>query len=351
MSHEFRIDDFARLRRLGKGPKSQVWLVRHTPTSATYCLKELRREAIATKQEAEHVWNERKVLELLSKEEPPFPRCCRLYASMKDERALYFLLEFIQGAPLHKHFQSARGLDVARTRYYTAELVQTLAALHDRGIIYRDLKASNVMLDRGSGRLRLVDFGFAKLLEGPPEEPHLRRTASVCGTFHAMSPEVRRLEGVEPSARKGYTQAADWWSLGVLTFEMIAAKPPFGYRDGQTETGRTLRELAEESPASIDFSGLGGDTTHAVVADFIARLLESDPAARLGANGAEEVRSHAWFEGLDWASVSVQKASEPSGAAGQPPPAFDRDLGDYLSEDSASAESLEAAEAEAFAGF
>merc|ERR1712110_101278 len=85
--------------------------------------------------------------------------------------------------------------------------------------------------------------------------PLLRcRTASVCGTFFAMAPEVRRQGEMEPEARDGYTFAADWWSLGILTYEMIVAKPPFGYRDVSPQHGKCIRELANESPASINFT-------------------------------------------------------------------------------------------------
>lgn len=349
---QYEVKDIDKLRVIGKGAKSQVWLSKLRRTGEIFALKEIPREAIQYKREAEHVWNERRVLTELSRES--FVRSCQLKGTMKDDRAVYFLLEFVPGAPLHQHFRSERGFPEPRARFYCAELVETLGELHRRGIVYRDLKASNVMLDAQSGRLRLVDFGFAKLLPGEDgDTPHLRRTTSVCGTAHAMAPEVRAADtGEEPSGislgeSAGYTAAADWWSLGVLAFEMLAASAPFGYRDG--DRGAPIHELAANSPQCLEFP----ESSSEAFRDFVSRLLTPLASKRLGHGGVDEVRRDPWFNGFDWSSAAPGRALEPfgpvadsglddleddsdgEGPAARPvgPPSFDTTLGEFASSD------------------
>lgn len=349
---QFEVGDVDKLHVIGKGAKSKVWLSKLRRTGEIFALKEIPRQAIQYKQEAEHVWNERHVLTVLSRES--FVRCCHLKGTMKDDCALYFLLEFVPGAPLHQHFRAERGFSERRARFYCAELVETLGELHRRGIIYRDLKASNVMLDARSGRLRLVDFGFAKLLAGRDDDvPHLRRTTSVCGTAHAMAPEVHAAAdaGQEPSEDSvhesiGYTAAADWWSLGVLAFEMLTASAPFGYLDG--DRGAPICELAAASPKGLDFP----ESSSEAFRDFVSRLLTPAPSERLGHGGADEVRRHRWFDGFDWSLAAPGRALEPlvSASGGglddleddvplvpeaqlDGPPSFDRTLGEFASSD------------------
>lgn len=319
--------EFDKVKVVGNGAKSVVWLVRHRETGAHYALKEIPLERVCSAQEAAHVWNERRCLEALARTN--FLRANRLETTMKDDKAVYLVLEFIPGAPLHHHFRQARGFDIERARFYTAELVEALAALHAEGLIYRDLKASNVMLCKTSGRIRLVDFGFAKSLlrkdgDGEAASGGLRRTSSVCGTYFAMAPEVRAQDPELGEANEGYTQSVDWWSLGILVYEMVMLSPPFGYRDG--ERGDLL-DLSKRSPASIDWSAAEG-RLGAAGRSFVSELLEADPTRRLGAGGADEVRAHAFFEGFEWERAAVGLAHERAGA-----PEFDAALGHAATHD------------------
>lgn len=348
---QYEVGDVDKLHVIGKGAKSQVWLSKLRCSGEIFALKEIPRQAIQFKQEADHVWNERQVLTELSRES--FARSCQLKGTMKDDSALYFLLEFVPGAPLHQHFRAEHGFSERRARFYCAELAETLGELHRRGIIYRDLKASNVMLDARSGRLRLVDFGFAKMLPGEDGDiPHLRRTTSVCGTAHAMAPEVHAADaGLEPfedslQESVGYTAAADWWSLGVLAFEMLTTTAPFGYHDG--DRSAPICELAAASPKCLEFP----ESSSEAFQDFVSRLLTPVASDRLGHGGVEEVRRHRWFDGFDWSLAAPGRALEPlASAAGgglddleddflpgpdaqlDGPPSFDRTLGEFASSD------------------
>eukprot|EP00930_Biecheleria_cincta_P062234 TRINITY_DN47722_c0_g1_i1.p1 TRINITY_DN47722_c0_g1~~TRINITY_DN47722_c0_g1_i1.p1 ORF type:complete len:331 (-),score=69.18 TRINITY_DN47722_c0_g1_i1:149-1141(-) len=311
-SHLPQLEELQRIRRVGRGARSEVWLVQQESSGSFFALKETPRASIKWKQEADHLWNERDVLMEISRDASQFPRCCKLFSALKDDTAIYFLLDFIPGAPLHHHFQACGGFEESRARFYCCELVATLGALHGLAVVYRDLKASNVMIDARDGHLKLVDFGFAKKLSQQPKEeqqPQQLRTTSVCGTDHAMAPEIWCLKDLGPEEReaKGYTLAVDWWSLGILTFEMLTARPPFGYQDGD----RTIQELAFSSPASVQYPSNFGSALR----DFLSGLLQAAPEVRLGSAGAKEVEAHPW---LEWHAVA-------SGGV----PDFDNCLGEF----------------------
>lgn len=188
--------------------------------------------------------------------------------------------------------RAAGPLPEAHARFLVAGVALALRELHGRGLVYRDLKPENVLLD-ARGYPRLADFGFVKRV--PPGG----RTHTLCGTPEYLAPEL-----VE---RRGHWQAADWWALGVLAYELCAGQPPFYARD-PVAMYALIREARPRFPKSMSPE----------LRDFCARLLHRTPALRLGAaasggsggggseggegvgGGAADVLSHAWFEGFDW---------------------------------------------------
>jgi serine/threonine protein kinase len=210
----------------------------------------------------------------------PSPWLVTLHASFADDRRVYLLMDACPGGELFSYLRtrprSAGPLSERDARFYVAGVALALRELHSRSLVYRDLKPENVLLT-SRGYPRLADFGFVKRV------PAGGRTHTLCGTPEYLAPEV-----VE---RRGHWQAADWWALGVLAYELACGAPPFYARDPVSMYAQ-IREAKPRFPKSMSEE----------LRDFCARLLHRTPALRLGAGekGAQEVLEHGWFSGFDW---------------------------------------------------
>jgi len=184
------------------------------------------------------------------------------------------VLEFAQGGELFTHLRKAGRFSNDAARFYAAEVALALDFLHKRGVLYRDVKPENLVLD-ARGYARLVDFGFAKRVG--------LKTYTLCGTPEYIAPEML--------LNRGHDKGVDWWALGVLLYEMLAGQAPFLDEDpmgvyGQIIEGRVLFPKYIERGAR----------------SLIKRLMHADPAKRLGClrRGGADVREHRFFEGFDW---------------------------------------------------
>lgn len=335
----YTLADFEKLKEIGRGGKATVHLAKHLPTGNFYALKETalrfldaserrRSETEATLLNEFTQEEQEEINEVEPRRLPP-ARVCRYYGQFEEAGQLYLVLEFLAGAPLHLHLRGAPEgrFDFSRAQLYIAWCAHLLGEMHIRRVVYRDLKLANLILELPSGRLRLVDLGLAKRLENGDDPPlQLRRTYSAVGTVHAMAPEVLEYtETVNADGvfEVGYTLSVDWWSLGILACELLAGRPPFGYRDGEAFEGKTLEELAKGSPGTLEWGKLPGvlrgdgeervGPMTSLARNFVARLLEADPRRRLGSLGdAAEVLEHDFLAGVD--------------LSGEPPP-FDVTLG------------------------
>jgi serine/threonine protein kinase len=153
----------------------------------------------------EHVLNEKSLLSTID-----HPGIIKLYTTWNDLNNLYLLLEYVPGGELFYYIRLYGQLTLEMTRFYCAEIILILEYLHSRNFIYRDLKPENILLDC-DGHLKLIDFGFAKFV--------IDRTWTMCGTPSYLAPEI--------IAGNGHGRAVDWWSFGILFFEMLAGYPPF----------------------------------------------------------------------------------------------------------------------------
>jgi len=211
------------------------------------------------------------------------PFLMKLHYSFQDGDNLYLVMDFINGGELFFHLQNERRFSNERARFYTAEICLAIAHLHSTGIIYRDLKPENLLID-SAGHIKVTDFGLSK--EGLSDNA---RTRTFCGTPEYLAPEV--LEA------KAYTKAVDWWSVGTLIFEMLTGLPPFYCEDVQKMY--SLKMTAELSiPEYVEPEA----------ADIIKKFLDRNPESRL--TDIDAIRKHAWFKGIDWEKL-LRKEIEP----------------------------------------
>lgn len=275
------IDAFELLKVVGKGSFGKVMQVRKKDTNRVYALKTIRKAHIVSRSEVTHTLAERTVL---AKVTSPF--IVPLKFSFQSSEKLYLVLSFVNGGELFHHLQNEGKFSEERSRFYAAELLCALDHLHSFNIVYRDLKPENILLDL-SGHLTLCDFGLCKLNMTEND-----RTNTFAGTPEYLAPELILGEG--------YTRVVDWWTLGVLLYEMLTGLPPFFEEDHQKMYRRIVSEQLTFPP------GLVGEARR-----ILTGLLQKDPAMRLGSRGAEEIRRHLFFHGLDWNALENRRIQPP----------------------------------------
>ncbi|KAJ7423608.1 cGMP-dependent protein kinase 1 [Willisornis vidua] len=202
----------------------------------------------------------------------------RLYRTFKDSKYLYMLMEACLGGELWTILRDRGSFEDSTTRFYTACVVEAFAYLHSKGIIYRDLKPENLILDH-RGYAKLVDFGFAKKIGFG------KKTWTFCGTPEYVAPEI--------ILNKGHDISADYWSLGILMYELLTGSPPFSGPDPMKTYNIILRGIDMiEFPKKIAKNA----------ANLIKKLCRDNPSERLGnlKNGVKDIQKHKWFEGFNW---------------------------------------------------
>lgn len=274
-----KIEDFELLKVVGKGSFGKVMQVMKKDTQRIYALKTIRKQHIISRSEVAHTLAERSVLAQINN-----PFIVPLKFSFQSPEKLYFVLAFVNGGELFHHLQKEQRFDINRSRFYAAELLCALECLHGFGVIYRDLKPENILVDY-VGHIALCDFGLCKL-DMKDED----KTNTFCGTPEYLAPEL--LHG------QGYTKAVDWWTLGVLLYEMLTGLPPF-YDENTNEMYRKI--LAEP----LHFPG--PEIVPPAARDLLTKLLDRDATRRLGVNGASEIKAHPFFHSIDWRKLLDRK--------------------------------------------
>ncbi|KAH9983334.1 Pkinase-domain-containing protein [Russula compacta] len=279
--HPLTIDDFELTTVIGKGSFGKVMQVRKRDTQRIYALKTIRKAHIVDRGEITHTLAERLVLSRVTS-----PFIVPLKFSFQSQQKLYLVLAFVNGGELFHHLQREQKFNEERSRFYSAELLLALEHLHDLDVVYRDLKPENILLDY-TGHIALCDFGLCKLNMKDND-----MTNTFCGTPEYLAPEI--LNGA------GYNRTIDWWTLGVLLYEMLVGLPPF-----YDEITDKMYEKILRDPL------LFPDEVSPSARSILTGLLTRDPAQRLGVNGAEEIKRHPFFEKIDWQRLAQKKIQPP----------------------------------------
>uniref|UniRef100_A0A336JY49 protein kinase C n=1 Tax=Culicoides sonorensis TaxID=179676 RepID=A0A336JY49_CULSO len=281
---KYNIDDFHFLSVLGKGSFGKVFLAELKNSEYYYAVKALKKDIVLEDDDVECTLIERKVLALGTKH----PFLCHLFATFQTDSHLFFVMEYLNGGDLMFHIQRSGRFSEDRARFYAAEIVSGLKFLHKKGIIYRDLKLDNILLDF-EGHARIADFGMCKL------EIYLDRTAdSFCGTPDYMAPEI--IKG------QNYNQSVDWWSFGVLVYEMLIGQSPFSGCD-EDELFWSICNEIPWFPAFLSKDAL----------KFLKALLEKDATIRLGSLGAGDgdIIYHPFFNKINWDKLERREYTPP----------------------------------------
>lgn len=271
---------------MASGFIGRVYLAKHKATREYFALKVMSQEGIIAQRQLERVFNEKKIHLLLSSKHAF--QVVKIYKTFRDATNVYLILEY-QPADLFSLLNQMKYhvMPESDARFLTSVLVTALDSMHELGVVYRDLKPQNVLID-DNGYPMLTDFGFSKMLnlKGKAELPGLPpQTISFVGTPAYMAPELLK--------RRYYAEAVDWWALGILVYEVLLGDVPFDDHNGNYE--KLLRDMEK----GLEFP----DGFPAQARDFIERLLHKNPDLRLGANGVDEIKAHPWLQAVDWQSV------------------------------------------------
>ncbi|XP_012526216.1 cAMP-dependent protein kinase catalytic subunit beta [Monomorium pharaonis] len=269
-------DDFERFRTVGTGAFGRVVLVKHKTTSTYHAMKILDKGKLVKMKQVDHTRNEKRILQCIS-----FPFIVFMEFCFKDNSYVYMVLPFAQGGEMFTHLRRMGKFDESLARFYAAQVALALEYLHHCCLIYRDLKPENILI-QNSGYIRMTDFGFCKMVDS--------RTWTLCGTPEYLAPEV--------ILSKGYGKAVDWWSFGVLIYEMNAGYPPFYGHDPMKIYERIVA-------GKYKFAHHFGEE----LKDILTNVLQVDLTRRYGnlKDGSMDIKRHQWFQSIDWVEIYYQR--------------------------------------------
>lgn len=284
---EVCLEDFSCKKIVGQGSFGKVFLVEKKDTHKLYAMKSLRKDVIMENDQVESTKLEKEIL--LKADHPFFVKMAYIF---QTDQKIYFVMNFVRGGELFTHLQNEKRFTEDRAKFYAAQIISAIGHLHDQKIIYRDIKPENILMGE-DGYLNLADFGLAK------EMKNRDFTTSFCGTPEYLAPEIIQ--------SKGHHHAVDWWSIGILVYEMIVGFPPFYHSNQQT-----MYELIEKYPVRFPDPVKHKIPMSDEVKDLISKLLEKDPKDRIGTEGGhEEISSHPWFEGFDFEKLKKKELDAP----------------------------------------
>ncbi|KAH8737934.1 kinase-like domain-containing protein [Ilyonectria robusta] len=278
---KYSLGDFDILRTLGTGSFGRVHLVQSKHNQRFYAVKVLKKAQVVKMKQVEHTNDERR---MLSDVKHPF--LITLWGTFQDLKNLYMVMDFVEGGELFSLLRKSGRFPNPVAKFYAAEVTLALEYLHSKNIIYRDLKPENLLLDR-HGHLKITDFGFAKRV---PD-----KTWTLCGTPDYLAPEV--------VSNKGYNKSVDWWSLGILIYEMLCGYTPFWDSGSPMKIYENILKGKVKYPAYVN----------ADAQNLLERLITADLTKRLGNlyGGPQDVKDHPWFTEVTWDRLARKDIDAP----------------------------------------
>lgn len=273
-------EDLEHIATLGRGSFGHVTLVKHRTSGITYALKAVSKAQILETSQEEHIMSEKKIMATVH-----HPFYVNLITTFNSKNQLFFLLEPSLGGELFTVLRKHRFFHENTAKFFAAHIVLGFECMHAKNYVYRDLKPENLLLGT-DGYLKITDFGFAKKIRG--------RCWTLCGTPEYLAPEI--------VSNKGHGKGVDWWTLGILIYEMLASFTPF-FHDDYMKMYTKIAKGRFKCPSHL--------TKHA--RDIIKDFLQVVPTRRLGVvkGGAKLIKKHKWFSGFDWDALLAKQLPAP----------------------------------------
>ncbi|EAS03904.3 Serine/Threonine kinase domain protein (macronuclear) [Tetrahymena thermophila SB210] len=274
------LSSFRIIRVIGSGAFGKVYLVNKKGTEEVYAMKVYDKMTLYEKNVILSTIGERNILKNMNSN-----FIVKLHYAFQAAQNLYLMMDFMVGGELYYHLKKAKKFDEERTKFYIAQVILAIECLHQNNIMYRDLKLENILLGQ-DGYIKLTDFGLSK--EGIKDKD---LTNTLCGTAEYMAPEQIMNEG--------HNKMADFWQIGVLTYEMLYGTTPF-FNEFRPNKDEIFNDIIQ---GKYTFPQYFKDDAK----NFIRGLLQKDVKKRLGYNGFHELKKHAFFADFDWDKLERQE--------------------------------------------
>jgi len=285
-AQNIKLEDLCFYKKLGFGQFGSVYLVKAKGNDTFFALKAVSKQQVIEQSLETHLLQEKSVLEIVN-----FPFTMQFIRTYKDNNFVYFLVEYIKGMELFDVIRDMNLLETYESQFYIGQLILAIEYLHTQGIIYRDIKPENIMVDH-QGYLKMIDMGTAKFLKG--KSGPSARTFTIIGTPHYMAPEI--ITG------KGYSYYVDLWSIGVVHYEFMCGRVPFG------EDADDPYEIYEEVITKpLSYPNFLKDKKARRLMD---QLINKVPEVRLGGSYAS-LKAHQWFDNFDWDKLMERQFKAP----------------------------------------
>ena len=273
-----KLEDFSFIRLIGLGTYGKVYVATKKSNNKLYAVKVLNKSQISNNIQKKNIKTERTLLEILD-----YPFVMKLNYAFQTKKSLYLITPFMLGGELNYHIYKENYFKEEKVKFYAAEIILGLNYIHKNNCIYRDLKPENVLIGE-DGHIKLTDFGLSKLCED-----FSCKTKTMCGTPEYLAPEVL--------FEKNYGIEVDWWSLGVIIYEMLSGYLPFKIIPGENISKKVYEKKVKMFPHFTNQAK-----------DLIKKLLVTNPRKRIG---FKQIKFHEFFKGINWDNIESKKILPP----------------------------------------